>query len=148
VSFETQTFEPCDCAALAYRNGGKHMPHWRALVDSRFLNHAALDGKDCTVTIRAVSMAEVIGENGKKSKKAHLFFEGKEKPMLAGVTVLATIASMHGDDYLGWVGKRVTLYPTIIELAKGPTGAVRVRPVKPQPAKGGKQEPAEPGSNG
>lgn len=122
------------------------MPHWRALVDSRFLNHAILDGKDCTVTIRAIKLAEVETNIG-KSNKAHIFFEGREKPMLAGVTVLAAIASLYGDDYAGWIGKRITIYPTVIQTTKGATGTVRVRPKRPE-AKGKQDVQGEPGSNG
>lgn len=120
------------------------MPHWRALVDSRFLNHAALDGKDCTVKIRDIKVAEVETNIG-KSNKAHMFFDGKQKPMLCGVTVLSTIAKLYGDDYKGWIGKSITIYPTVIETTKGATGALRVRPKAP----GAKAEPArEPGGEG
>ncbi len=146
MSFEDQTFSPCDCKALAYKNGGINVPHWRALVDSRFLNHAMLDGKDCTVKIRDIKLAMVETNTG-KGNKAHLYFEGKEKPMLAGVTVLSSIAKLHGDDYKGWLGKSITIYPTVIETRTGPTGTIRVRP-KILDAKAGKAETRAPGEEG
>jgi hypothetical protein len=129
---------------MVYRNGGMKMPHWRALVDSRFLNHAALDGKDCTVTIKTIKLAMVETNTG-KGNKAHIYFENKEKPMLCGVTVLAAIAGMYGDDYNGWIGKRVTLYPTIIETRTGPTGTIRIRPKIPAAAKPSDRQPGSEG---
>lgn len=89
MNFEDQTFTPCDCAALAYKHGGKKVPHWRALVDSRFLNHAALDGKDCTVEIASIKMAMVETNTG-KGNKAHVFFKGK-----ATVAHVAVRLAMH-----------------------------------------------------
>lgn len=120
------------------------MPHWRALVDSRFLNHAALDGKDCTVKIRDIKMAEVETNIG-KGNKAHMFFDGKQKPMLCGVTVLSTIAKLYGDDYKAWIGKSITIYPTVIETTKGATGALRVRPKVPSAKPESAREPGDQG---
>lgn len=150
MSFDQQTFEPCDCAALAYKHGGSKVPHWRALINSKYLNHAALDGKHCTVTIREVrKLVPIVGEKGREDSRSLLFFEGKDKPLVVGVKVCAMIASMHGDDYTGWIGKRITIYPTIEEMQKGPTGCVRVSPKKPDDVKGGKKaEAPEPGSDG
>ena len=122
------------------------MPHWRALVDSRFLNHAALDGKDCTVTIRDIKLISVETNIG-KGNKAHFFFEGKEKPALMGVACMSAIAKLYGDDYKGWIGKRITLYPTVIELKAGPTGTIRVRPKIPN-ATGKPETQREPGGEG
>ncbi len=38
------------------------------------------------------------GAGGAKSKKAVLFYKGKEKGQVAGVAVLSAIASIYGDD--------------------------------------------------
>jgi hypothetical protein len=135
---------------MAYKQGGKPVPHWRALINSKYLNHAALEGKDCAVTIREVrKLVPVVGEKGREDARSLLFFDGKEKPLIVGVKVCATIASLHGDDYTQWVGKKITIYPTIEEMQKGPTGCVRVRPKRPDAPKNGKAEPArEPGGEG
>jgi hypothetical protein len=76
-----------------------------------------------------------------------MFFEGREKPMLCGVTVLSAVAKLHGDDYKLWPGKRITIFPTIVSTPKGEVGAIRVRPKIPDAPKGGKQE-REPGADG
>lgn len=107
------------------------MPHWRSLVESKYLSHFELQGRDVTVAVKSVRMSEVIGSGGKKSKKALLTFEGKEKGMVAGVTVLSAIAGIYGDDYDGWVGKRITLYPTTTEASGKVVGTIRVRPTAP-----------------
>lgn len=107
------------------------MPHWRSLVESKYLSHFELQGRDVTVTIKSVRMSEVIGSGGKKSKKALIAFEGKEKGMVAGVTCLSAIAGIYGDDYDKWIGQRITLFPTTTEASGKTVGTIRVRPTAP-----------------
>lgn len=123
------------------------MPHWRSLVESKYLSHFELQGRDVTVTIKSVRMSEVIGSGGKKSKKALLSFEGKEKAMVAGVTCLSAIAGIYGDDYDGWIGKRITLYPTTTEASGKTVGTIRIRPTAPAaPRSGGQAQRQAPAS--
>jgi hypothetical protein len=123
-------FGPCSCA-IHDRRTGEIMPHWRSLVESKYLSHFELQGRDVTVTIKTVQLDTVIGSGGKKSRKALLHFVGKSKGMVAGVTVLKAIASLYGDDYAGWSGKAVTLYPTTTEASGETVGTIRVRPMAP-----------------
>jgi hypothetical protein len=124
-------FGHCDCKIYSRKQGGMPLPHWRSLVESKYLSHFELQGRDVTVTIKTIRMSEVIGSGGKKSKKALLTFEGKEKGMVAGVTVLSAIAGIYGDDYDRWVGQRITLYPTTTEASGKVVGTIRVRPTAP-----------------
>ncbi len=123
------------------------MPHWRSLVESKYLSHFELRGNDVTVAIKSVRLSEVVGSGGKKSKKALLTFEGKEKGMVAGVTCLSAIAGIYGDDYDQWIGKRITLYPTTTEASGKVVGTIRVRPTAPAPPRSsgsGQKPPAAP----
>ena len=128
------------------------MPHWRSLVDSKYLSHFELQGRDVTVTIKSVRLSEVIGTGGKESTKALFMFEGKQKGAVMGVSCMKSIASMYGDDYDNWVGKRITLYPTTTEASGETVGTIRVRNTVPggsaaRPA--GRSEPParEPGAD-
>jgi hypothetical protein len=111
------------------------MPHWRSLVESKYLSHFELQGRDIPVTIKSVRMSEVIGAGGKKSKKALFMFEGKQKGAVMGVTCMKAIASLYGDDYDNWIGKRITLYPATTEASGETVGTIRVRNVAPSGAR-------------
>jgi hypothetical protein len=81
-------------------------PMW----DSNWLHAVDLQGKDVVVTIENIERGEVW--NGKKITQEWVFsFIGKQKTFIANKTNLRTIASLYGDGK-GWVGKRITLYPT------------------------------------
>jgi hypothetical protein len=107
------------------------VPHWRSMIDSKYLSHFELQGRDVTVEITSVKKSEVIGSGGKKSMKALLTFRGKQKGMVAGVTVLKTIAGMYGDDTDRWTGQKITIYPTTTEASGAVVGTIRVRPTPP-----------------
>lgn len=125
------------------------MPHWRSLVPSKYVSHYDLAGNDVVVTIASIKLADVIGSGGKKSQKALVTFRGKEKGMVMGATCLKTIAGLYGDDYTGWVGKAITIYPTTTEASGETVGTIRVRPVKPaSKAVAAPTEQPEPGSEG
>jgi hypothetical protein len=137
-------FGPCDCTIWKNYRTGEVMPHWRSLVESKYLSHFELKGNDVTVTIKAVRLSEVIGSGGKKSKKALMTFEGKEKGAVMGVTCLSAIAGIYGDDTDGWVGKRITLYPTTTEASGKTVGTIRIRPTAPAAPRGRQAAPSAP----
>jgi hypothetical protein len=111
------------------------MPHWRLLVPSNWVGAHDLPDSGAVVEIEAVSLEEIdlVAPGGKreKKKKAAIRLRGKEKRLLAGVTVLASIAAMHGKKTEGWIGKQIEIYPT---ECRGVGGAmvecVRARPAK------------------
>jgi hypothetical protein len=128
---DIREFGPCSCN-LHNRKTGEIMPHWRSLVPSKYVSHYDLNGSDVVVTIASIKLAEVIGAGGKKSQKALASFVGKEKAMVMGATCLKSIASLYGDDYTAWKGKRVTIYPTTTEASGETVGTIRVRNVAPK----------------
>lgn len=107
------------------------MPHWRSLVESKYLSHFELAGRDVTVTVKSIALSEIIGAGGKKSKKALVMFQGKQKGMVMGATCLKTIARIYGDDTDAWLGKPITVYPTTTEASGETVGTIRVRPNRP-----------------
>lgn len=133
-------FGPCSCPIRNHRTGDI-MPHWRSLVESKYLSHFDLQGRDCTVTIAAIKKDDVVGAGGVKSKKAVVRFEGKEKSAVMGVACLSAIASMYGDDISQWPGKRITIYPATTEASGKAVGTIRVRPSMPAPQNGARRSP-------
>ncbi len=132
------------------------MPHWKSMVDRDFMFAFDLQGKDVTVTIDRVVGGELTGPGGKKSKKPLCYFrESKSgKPLAMNATNCKAVAALYGNDTDGWVGKRVTLYPTTTQMG-GETGdCIRVRPkvpagkAAPVPAEQSDAGDPEPGSDG
>lgn len=115
------------------------MAHWKSFCDREFLYSFDLQGRDVDVKIAKVTGGEITGTGGKKSKKPKIYFEGKEKPLIANPTNCKTIASIVGDpDVEKWVGQWITLFPTTCQGLSGETvDCIRVRPRAPQRTEGG-----------
>jgi hypothetical protein len=108
------------------------MPHWRAMMDSDWLRHVDIEGKEPTVTITRVVGGELTNVGGKKARKPILYFEGKEKPLAIGATIGKTIERMYGPKTEDWIGKRITLFTTTTNAMSGEiVGCIRVRPTVP-----------------
>lgn len=133
--FNITEFGPCDCPIRNHPKGPT-VPHWRSLVESKYLSHFELGGRDVTVTIKSITLSEIIGAGGKKSKKALVMFQGKQKGMVMGATCLKTIARIYGDDTDTWIGKPITIYPTTTEASGETVGTIRIRPTAPAPRDG------------
>ena len=104
---------------------------YRAMFDREYIGAWDLQGKDATVEIASVVAGELTGSGGKKAKKPIVRFVGKEKGLALNKTNGKIIAGMFGPDTKDWVGKRVTLYPTMTTFGSEQMECIRVRPVIP-----------------
>ena len=121
------------------------MTDYRSMFDREYIGSWELPrDRDAVVKIRDVKAA-VLNNGRTQNKKPVIFFEGKEKGMVCNKTNAKTIASLHGNDVAGWIGKSIALY---VATTRDPSGGgdvecIRVRPTAPkaEPVKG-KQEAA------
>ena len=106
------------------------MAHWRTMQDNtnRYVAAFDLQQKDITVTISDVKSESVEGQKGDKKRKVIIYFDGKDKPFLANTTNCKTIATMYGVDADKWKGKRITIYPTVVQAFGEQVEAIRVPP--------------------
>jgi hypothetical protein len=108
------------------------MPHWRLMMSSEKHHAAELNGKDHDVEIERVIQGEYKDHLGKKIKKPDLYFKGKAKPLGLNATNAKTIAKLCGsNDTARWIGKVITIYPTITEAYGEQVECIRVRPKLP-----------------
>lgn len=107
------------------------MTDYRTFFDKEYVYAYDLDGKEATVTIVKVEGRELASAGGKKNKKPVVFFKGKEKGLAINATNGKTIASMYGKNVEGWVGKRITIFPTTTSMAGDTVECIRVKPVIP-----------------
>jgi hypothetical protein len=108
------------------------MPDFRTMFDKEFLYAFNLQGREVTVEIERVKAGSVTGEGGKKSKKPVCYFKGKDKPLALNVTNCKVIAGMYGTNTDGWIGKRITIYPTTTDFGGKTCDCIRVRPGVPR----------------
>jgi hypothetical protein len=113
------------------------MPDFRSMYDSNYLYAFDLKGRDVTVTIKEVRAAKVMGTDGKSQKKPLVFFKESHdnRGLVLCKTNGKTIAAMYGNDTAGWVGNRVTLFPTTTEAFKQTVDCIRIRPQVPNKGK-------------
>ncbi len=107
---------------------------------SNSLKAADLDGSEVTLTIMSYSIKE-FDQTDKKTgesymaKKPILSFAGTEKTLVCNKTNREAIAYAYGKEMDDWIGKSVTLYPTMVSFGNEMVEAIRVRVVKPSKGK-------------
>ena len=108
--------------------------HWRQFLDSEVIRFVDIADKgDITVRIKTIKKGKVVGSGGKSSAKGMITFEGSEKPMAAGTTVLSAIGALYGNDTRKWPGKLITIYgDPEVSFSGAKIGGVRVRPSVPK----------------
>lgn len=110
------------------------MPHWKRMMEPKeFLFAFDLDNRDVTIEIAKVTAGELIGEQGRKTKKPILHIKGKTKKFALCATNCKTIAQLFGTHETNdWVGKRITLFPTTTNFGGNTVDCIRVRPHLPK----------------
>lgn len=95
------------------------------LFPSRWLSGHDLNGKPVTVTIKNVTMEEMLTPRGEETKPV-VWFEKAQKGLVLNKTNALAIAKLHGPDTETWGGKPVKLYPTTISAFGEEHNVVRV----------------------
>jgi hypothetical protein len=85
---------------------------WDELYPGRFLKAADFKGKNVTLKIASVSLEELVGDKGPQIKGV-MTFEKTEKALALNKTNGICLKAMFGKKVQEWVGKRVTLFPTV-----------------------------------
>jgi hypothetical protein len=85
---------------------------WDELYPGRFIKCADLKGKNVTLMIASVDLEELEGDKGKQIKGV-VGFEKTEKQLALNKTNGICLKEMFGKKVQGWVGKRVTLMPSM-----------------------------------
>jgi hypothetical protein len=122
------------------------MPHWKSMFDDKeFLFAFDLGGREVTVTIERCTAGQIIGEQGRKSKKPMLSFVGKQKKLALNKTNGKIIAAMYGNETSAWAGKSIIIFPATTTFGSETVECIRVKPIVPAASNGkrGKQALAE-----
>jgi len=102
------------------------MPSFKTVFGS-FLKTEDLQGKAVRVTIESVDVEEVKNEDGIE-KKLVAHFAGKDKALILNRTNCELLEGIIGsDDYEGWAGHAVVLYPTTTKFGAKTVPCLRIR---------------------
>jgi hypothetical protein len=99
------------------------------LFPHRYACGAELQGKDITVTIRAVELETMrANASAPSNDKAVVYFHETQKGVVLSKTLAYQIAAaLHSDETDEWAGRQVTLYPEAVTVAGTPRMAIRAR---------------------
>ena len=102
---------------------------------STTLKAADLDGSEVALTIKSYEAKEFDEKDAKtgrswKAVKPILAFEETDKTFVCNKTNRNSIAYAYGKEMDDWIGKPITLYPTMVEFGGNMVEAIRVRVVK------------------
>jgi hypothetical protein len=103
---------------------------------SKYLTASDLNGKPYTLTIKTVTLEEMITHDAKKVNKPVAWFVGAQKGFVMNSTNAYIIAALYGDDTSGWLGQRITIYPTKVKAFGTMQDCIRVKeeiPAQPKP---------------
>jgi hypothetical protein len=90
------------------------------VIDSNFIEHGDLDGREITLTIASVAApGSVTRADKSKIDKPVLYFEKTRKGFVLNKTNMRLIRMLHGNEMDRWVGKDISLRPTTTQMAKG-----------------------------
>ena len=81
------------------------------LYPGRFLKAGLFNGNQVTLTIKDADLEELEGDKGKQVK-AIIAFEETPMGLVCCKTNGLCLKAMFGDQLSGWIGKKVTLFPS------------------------------------
>jgi hypothetical protein len=96
------------------------------LYPGRFLKADLLMGKRVTLTIKNIDVQELIGENNEKKAKVIVSFSERPLEYVMPKTNGFCMKRMFGDNPHGWIGKRITIYPTTTKFGRDDVDCIRI----------------------
>lgn len=111
------------------------MPSYKTAFGS-YLKTEELQGRQVRVVIESVGLEEIKGEDGKENKLVARF-HGKDKGLILNRTNCESLEQITGsEDYDGWVGATVVLYPTTTRFGNKTVPCLRIKqmPAATRPA--------------
>jgi hypothetical protein len=97
---------------------------------SRWLRCADLKNKPVTVTIDRVETATFQNDGDAQSKPV-IYFRGTDKALVVNKTNFFAIQDALAEDETDkWPGKKICLYPTMVDFKGTRTAAIRIRPAE------------------
>jgi hypothetical protein len=111
--------------------------HAVLMFPSSYIRAADLQGKDVTLTICSVKIETLTMQGGRKEKKPVIRFtemekrgSDKTKALVCNKTNAKTIIGLYGTETDDWIGRKITLYPTVTKFGKETHECIRIRDIE------------------
>jgi hypothetical protein len=119
------------------------MPNIDQMFPSKYLKAGDCEEADLILTIANVKFEE-LGQGDKAETKPVIYFDEAEKGLVLNKTNATTIAELHGRTTEQWIGKRIAIYATEVEMGGKVSMGIRVRLRAPKAATtNGNEAPVE-----
>lgn len=105
------------------------MPNIDQMFPSKYLKAGDCEEADLTLTIASVKFEE-LGQGDKAETKPVVYFDEAEKGLVLNKTNATTIAELHGRTTEQWIGKRIAIYATEVEMGGKVSMGIRLRAPK------------------
>lgn len=102
---------------------------------SKYLKAEDLGKRSHEVTIASVQLEEMKDNDGGRSMKPMITFEGVEKGIILNKTNTETIKSLYGSESDDWIGQKIVIFPSIVVMDGVNKPCIRIQP--PVAASGG-----------
>jgi hypothetical protein len=101
---------------------------YRLMFKGDYIQAVEFGDKQPTVEIASVRLCKMDDEKkGRQVDKCVVFFKGRDRGWVICKTNAMCLAGMFGNDTTGWVGKRVTIYSTLVAFGKEKVPGIRVK---------------------
>jgi hypothetical protein len=110
------------------------MPSFKKLFPSNYIKAADLDGEELPLVIDRLAL-EYVGQGNEAEEKPVLYFRDHDQALVLNITNANAIADQYGEDYEGWAGKSITLYPTRVQFGAQMVDCLRVKNGQHSPKK-------------
>lgn len=97
------------------------------LFPGQFIKAGEFGGKDVTLTISAIELMDLPQEKGGEKTRGIIRFRNAKKGLVLNRTNGECMKAMWGRNTGEWIGKRVTLYPTMVQFGREKVLAIRVK---------------------
>jgi hypothetical protein len=97
-----------------------------------YIDGDQLGGRDVVLTIRDCRDEKLPGHDGRPVVKPLIVFQETSKCLILNKTNAKTVIKLYGKETAGWVGKKITLYPTTVKAFGEEYTAVRIRKDQPK----------------
>lgn len=97
------------------------------LFPGRFIKAGEFKGKDVTLTIDKIHLEDLPQDKGGEKTRGIISFRESKKQWVLNRTNAECLKAMWGRDTKDWIAKRVTLFPTMVQVRGGKELAVRVK---------------------
>jgi hypothetical protein len=101
--------------------------NWKLMFKGDYMAAIEFGNRQFGGEIASVKLCKLEGDDGRQKEKGVVYFKGNDKGWVLCKTNAMCLAAMFGEDTTTWVGKRVTLYATMVSVGKEKQPGIRVK---------------------